>query len=104
LSPRRVPDDLTEPLRSSSRRRPESRALPRDLKRRGWRFVGLTTVYALAHAMSLVSDHLDGCEAGEALERVRARFGRPGVAGVAENVQRREPPMLERLSCARGGF
>ena len=38
-----------------------SRALARDLKKRGWRFVGPTTVYAFMQAMGLVNDHLEGC-------------------------------------------
>lgn len=41
---------------------PESVALAKDLKRRGWRFVGATTVYAFMQAMGLVDDHLAGCE------------------------------------------
>jgi DNA-3-methyladenine glycosylase I len=40
---------------------PESIAMSRDLKRRGWSFVGPTTVYAFMQAMGLVNDHLDGC-------------------------------------------
>jgi DNA-3-methyladenine glycosylase I len=55
----------------------ESRALSRELKRRGWRFVGPTTVYAFMQAMGLVNDHLDGCDAGGEVERARASFRRP---------------------------
>jgi DNA-3-methyladenine glycosylase I len=40
---------------------PESIALSKDLKRRGWRFVGPTTVYAFMQAMGLVNDHVEGC-------------------------------------------
>ena len=40
---------------------PESTAMSKDLKRRGWRFVGPTTVYAFMQAMGLVNDHLEGC-------------------------------------------
>ena len=40
---------------------PESTALSKELKRRGWSFVGPTTVYAFMQAMGLVNDHLDGC-------------------------------------------
>ena len=40
---------------------PEAIALSKDLKRRGWTFVGPTTVYAFMQAMGLVNDHLDGC-------------------------------------------
>ena len=57
---------------------PESRALAKDLKRRGWRFVGPTTVYAFMQAMGLVNDHLDGCDARERAELARAEFDRPG--------------------------
>jgi DNA-3-methyladenine glycosylase I len=60
---------------------PESRALARDLKTRGWRFVGPTTVYSFMEAMGLVNDHLDGCDARTAVEHARARFKRPRAAG-----------------------
>jgi DNA-3-methyladenine glycosylase I len=56
---------------------PESKALAGDLKRRGWRFVGPTTVYAFMQAMGLVNDHLEGCDAGATVERARERFKRP---------------------------
>jgi DNA-3-methyladenine glycosylase I len=56
---------------------PESRALAKDLKRRGWRFVGPTTVYAFMQAMGLVNDHLHGCDARERAELARAEFDRP---------------------------
>jgi DNA-3-methyladenine glycosylase I len=55
----------------------ESRALARELKRRGWRFVGPTTVYAFMQAMGLVNDHLDGCAAWAEVERARSKFTRP---------------------------
>jgi DNA-3-methyladenine glycosylase I len=55
----------------------ESAALSRDLKRRGWRFVGPTTVYAFMQAMGLVNDHLDGCDAGRKVDQARAKFKRP---------------------------
>jgi DNA-3-methyladenine glycosylase I len=55
----------------------ESRALAKDLKRRGWRFVGPTTVYAFMQAMGLVNDHLDGCTAGPRADEARTRFERP---------------------------
>jgi DNA-3-methyladenine glycosylase I len=43
---------------------PESRALSKDLKKRGWRVVGPTTVYAFMQAMGLVNDHIEGCAIG----------------------------------------
>ena len=55
----------------------ESRALAKDLKRRGWRFVGPTTVYAFMQAMGLVNDHLHGCHCRDEVERERAAFRRP---------------------------
>jgi DNA-3-methyladenine glycosylase I len=55
----------------------ESRALAKDLKARGWRFVGPTTVYAFMQAMGLVNDHLSGCDARPAAERARTNFRRP---------------------------
>lgn len=42
---------------------PESTALSKELKRRGWSFVGPTTVYAFMQAMGLVNDHVVGCHA-----------------------------------------
>jgi DNA-3-methyladenine glycosylase I len=42
---------------------PESTALSKDLKKRGFRFVGPTTAYALMQACGLVNDHLEGCSA-----------------------------------------
>jgi DNA-3-methyladenine glycosylase I len=48
-----------------------SRELAKDLKRRGWAFVGPTTVYAFMQAMGLVNDHLAGCDARSACEKER---------------------------------
>ena len=56
---------------------PDSRALAKDLKRRGWRFVGPTTVYAFMQAMGLVNDHLQGCDTRAPAERARATFAVP---------------------------
>jgi DNA-3-methyladenine glycosylase I len=56
---------------------PESRALAKELKRRGWRFVGPTTVYAFMQAMGLVNDHLDGCDARVEVDAARAAFTSP---------------------------
>ena len=52
---------------------PESLAMSKDLKKRGWTFVGPTTLYAFMQAMGLVNDHLDGCHVrAEALHRRKA--------------------------------
>jgi DNA-3-methyladenine glycosylase I len=55
----------------------ESRALAKDLKRRGWRFVGPTTVYAFMQAMGVVNDHLTGCKARPEATRARKEFRLP---------------------------
>ena len=53
------------------------RALAKELKRRGWTFVGPTTVYAFMQAMGLVNDHLEGCDARPRVEAARAALTRP---------------------------
>ena len=55
----------------------ESRSLAKELKRRGWSFVGPTTVYAFMQAMGLVDDHLEGCAARPRVEKARASLVRP---------------------------
>ncbi len=59
---------------------PASTALSKDLKRRGWSFVGPTTVYALMQAMGLVNDHVEGCFVRPAAEQARAALVRPALA------------------------
>jgi len=55
----------------------QSTALSKDLKKRGWSFVGPTTCYAFMQAMGLVNDHIDGCCVRDEIERARQRFSRP---------------------------
>ena len=50
----------------------ESRAMSRELKRRGFRFVGPTVCYAFMQATGLVNDHVVGCTAGEEIRAGRA--------------------------------
>jgi DNA-3-methyladenine glycosylase I len=54
-----------------------SRALSAELKRRGWRFVGPTTVHSLLQAMGLVNEHAPGCSVRAAVDAARASFVRP---------------------------
>ncbi len=56
---------------------PEAVAMSKDLRKRGWGFVGPTTVYSFMQAMGLVNDHLRGCAAGVEVERLRRSFTRP---------------------------
>jgi len=71
--PRRL-DRATLAARTTS---PEATALAKDLKRRGFRFVGPTTVYAFMQAMGLVDDHLTGCHVRPAAEAARAALVPP---------------------------
>jgi DNA-3-methyladenine glycosylase I len=56
---------------------PESVALSRDLRRRGWSFVGPTTAYAFMQAVGMVNDHVQGCLMRPRVERARRAFRRP---------------------------
>lgn len=67
-----------EPLTVSTS--PESVALSRELKKRGWKFVGPTTVYAFMQAMGLVNDHATGCCMRAKAAKARKAFRRPGKA------------------------
>jgi DNA-3-methyladenine glycosylase I len=51
--------------------------MSKDLKKRGWSFVGPTTVYAFMQAMGLVNDHLVGCLARPVAESRRRELVRP---------------------------
>lgn len=52
-------------------------ALSKELKKRGWSFVGPTTVYAFMQAMGLFNDHADGCFVRAEVAVERERFARP---------------------------
>ena len=52
-------------------------AMSKDLRRRGWGFVGPTTVHSFMQAMGLMNDHVRGCEAGAEARRLRRDFVRP---------------------------
>lgn len=54
-----------------------SRALSKDLKKRGWSFVGPTTCYAFMQAMGMVNDHMEGCFCRPKIEALRDAFVRP---------------------------
>ena len=57
--------------------RPESTALSKELKKRGWSFVGPTTCYSLMQAMGMVNDHLRDCHQWNVIEQLRSEFTRP---------------------------
>ncbi len=56
---------------------PASVALSKDLKKRGWSFVGPTTMYAFMQAMGLVNDHIEGCASRQAALDARKAFKPP---------------------------
>ena len=59
---------------------PASIAFSKDLKKRGWTFVGPTTVYAFMQAMGLVNDHLEGCARRGPAQDARRAMKPPGVS------------------------
>ncbi len=79
----REPDTSSRPVRIDKAamgelgKTAESIALSKDLKKRGWSFVGPTTVYAFMQAMGLVNDHLEGCICRDQVEQQRTAFKRP---------------------------
>ncbi|WP_028654087.1 DNA-3-methyladenine glycosylase I [Nocardioides sp. J54] len=68
-------DELGEP--QSLTTSPSAVAMSKDLKKRGWRFVGPTTAFAFMQAMGLVNDHVQGCVTRAEVARARARFTPP---------------------------
>jgi DNA-3-methyladenine glycosylase I len=56
---------------------PTSTLISKELKKRGWSFVGPTTVYAFMQAMGLVNDHIEGCACRAEIEKERKTFKRP---------------------------
>lgn len=89
-APRERPAALTWETLKAMPTTPTSVALSKDLKRRGWTFVGPTTAYAFMQAMGLVNDHLDGCFVRRQVERDRRSTVRPApVGGAAPTAARR---------------
>lgn len=72
------PRKLTREVLATMPTSPESVALAKDLKKRGWSFVGPTTVYAFMQAMGLVNDHLHDCDTRKAVAAAREQFAAPG--------------------------
>jgi len=75
--PSERPDAMTLDWAYANTTTDQSKALSKDLKKRGWKFVGPTTMYALMQAMGMVNDHLDGCFAKPLIDQARADFERP---------------------------
>ncbi len=72
---RHEPGKLDTPRKISTS--PEAKTLSKELKARGFNFVGPTTVYAFMQAMGLVNDHAETCFSRTKVDRARARFKPP---------------------------
>jgi DNA-3-methyladenine glycosylase I len=75
------PDDrpamVDYPTLSANPTTPASVRISKDLKKRGWSFVGPTTIYAFMQAMGLVNDHIEGCYCRDGVETMRRELVRP---------------------------
>lgn len=70
------PDELGSPQSQSTSE--SSVKLAKELKRRGWKFLGPTTIFAFMQAMGLINDHSKDCAIRAIAERARGNFVRPG--------------------------
>lgn len=71
------PDAKSLPEPQSQTTSPESIALSKELKKRGWKFVGPTTMFAFMQAMGLINDHAKPCSIRAQVEKARQQFKRP---------------------------
>ena len=75
--PQERPQRLDWASLSALGKTPASTRISKELKKRGWSFVGPTTVYAFMQAMGMVNDHVEGCVCRGRVEAARAAFSRP---------------------------
>ena len=75
------PDPKTQAKPQTVSTTDESVALSKELKKRGWKFVGPTTVYAFMQAVGLVNDHVKDCIGWKKVEQARKKFKRPTGCG-----------------------
>lgn len=68
-------DELGEPQTMTTC--PSSVAMSKDMKKRGWKFVGPTTIFAFMQSMGLLNDHAKGCHMRDGVETARATLTRP---------------------------
>ncbi len=71
------PDHITHETVRAMPSSAASTALSKDLKKRGWTFVGPTTMYAFMQAMGLVNDHIEGCASRKKALAARKAFTPP---------------------------
>jgi DNA-3-methyladenine glycosylase I len=75
--PEERPDELTWEVLLTMAQTDASKSLSKDLKKRGWSFVGPTTCYAFMQAMGMVNDHIETCFCRAGAEAERAVLKRP---------------------------
>ncbi len=78
--PQQRPENLTWDWLVQNPTTDYSTNLSKDLKKRGWSFVGPTTMYAFMQAMGLVNDHVEGCHCRTKAETLRKEFVRPKIS------------------------
>lgn len=71
------PDENTLPPPQSQTTSEASIRLSKELKKRGWKFVGPTTVYAFMQSMGIINDHVEGCVSRTLVDEARKAFKRP---------------------------
>ena len=81
--PQQITHLTMSPIPTSQERIEQSR----DLRKRGWSFVGPTTMYAFMQAMGLVNDHIQGCAARTRALQARSDFKSPVVATTGVQTQ-----------------
>ena len=69
------PQALAKPVHATETE--ASRALSKDLKKRGWKFVGPTTMHAFMQSMGMLNDHAPGCHTRDKVEAALRKFLRP---------------------------
>lgn len=74
------PEESSLPEPQSASTSNESIALAKALKKKGWKFVGPTTVYAFLQAMGLINDHVEGCIIRGKVASARHKFNREGIS------------------------
>ncbi|MHC4822076.1 MAG: DNA-3-methyladenine glycosylase I [Planctomycetota bacterium] len=85
------PERLTKAELMKMATSPESKAMSKELKKLGWRFVGPTTVYAFMQAMGLVNDHTHDCAFRVKAEAARRSFAVPGREGCGSGSEANRP-------------
>ncbi|NLQ17947.1 DNA-3-methyladenine glycosylase I [Marinomonas sp. M1K-6] len=71
------PDENSLPPPETQTTSEESIALAKALKKRGWQFVGPTTIYAFMQSMGLINDHAKDCFMRKEIDQARREFMRP---------------------------